>query len=90
MPNMKVMMYIFPVMMLFFMNSLPSGLSYYYLLANVISILQMTVITKWFLDEDKLRAELLANMKKPRKKSKWQLRMEEIQKQQQQAAKKRR
>lgn len=90
MPNMKVMMYIFPIMMLFFMNSLPSGLSYYYLLANVISILQMTVITKWFLNEDKLRAELLANMKKPRKKSKWQLRMEEIQKQQQVAAKKRR
>jgi YidC/Oxa1 family membrane protein insertase len=90
MPNMKVMMYIFPVMMLFFMNSLPAGLSYYYLLANVISILQMTVITKWFLDEDKLRAELLANMKKPRKKSKWQQRMEEIQRQQQQAARKRR
>jgi YidC/Oxa1 family membrane protein insertase len=56
----------------------------------VISILQMTVITKWFLNEDKLRAELLANMKKPRKKSKWQLRMEEIQRQQQQASKKRR
>nr|MBP9160170.1 membrane protein insertase YidC [Flavobacteriales bacterium] len=84
MPNMKVMMYLFPVMMLFFMNSLPAGLSYYYFLANIISILQMTVITKWFLDEDKLRAQLLDNMKKPRKKSKWQLRMEEIQKQQQQ------
>ncbi|MBZ0205542.1 MAG: membrane protein insertase YidC [Flavobacteriales bacterium] len=89
MPNMKVMMYLFPVMMLFFMNSLPAGLSYYYFLANLISILQMTVITKWFLDEDKLRAQLLANMKKPRKKSKWQQRMEEIQKQQQ-ASKKRR
>lgn len=82
MPNMKVMMYLFPVMMLFFMNSLPAGLSYYYFLANVISILQMTVINKWFLDEGKLREQLLANMKKPRKKSKWQLRMEEIQKQQ--------
>ncbi len=90
MPNMKVMMYLFPVTMLFFMNSLPSGLSYYYLLANVISILQMTVITRWFLDEGKVREELLANMKKPRKKSKWQLRLEEIQKQQQTAAKKRR
>ena len=90
MPNMKVMMYLFPVMMLFFMNSLPAGLSYYYFLANIISILQMTVITKWFLDEDKLRAQLLANMKKPRKKSKWQQRMEEIQKQQQGSAKKRR
>ncbi|HEY0975965.1 MAG TPA: membrane protein insertase YidC, partial [Flavobacteriales bacterium] len=40
MPGMKTMMYIFPVMMLFFMNSLPAGLSYYYLLANLISILQ--------------------------------------------------
>lgn len=90
MPNMKVMMYMFPVMMLFFMNSLPAGLSYYYLLANVISILQMTVITRWFLHEGKVREQLLANMKKPRKKSKWQLRLEEIQKQQQATAKKRR
>jgi len=90
MPNMKVMMYMFPVMMLFFMNSLPAGLSYYYLLANVISILQMTVITRWFLNEGKVREQLLANMKKPRKKSKWQLRLEEIQKQQQATAKKRR
>jgi len=89
MPNMKVMMYLFPVMMLFFMNSLPSGLSYYYFLANVISILQMTVISKWLLNEDKLRVELLANMKKPRKKSKWQMRMEEIQKQQQATRKRR-
>lgn len=89
MPNMKLMMYLFPVMMLFFMNSLPSGLSYYYLLANVISILQMTVISRWFIDEEKVRAQLLANMQKPRKKSKWQLRMEEIQRQQQQARKRR-
>ncbi len=90
MPNMKVMMYMFPVMMLFFMNSLPAGLSYYYFLANLISILQMTVITKWFLDEGKLREQLLANMKKPRKKSKWQARMEDIQKQQQATSKRRR
>jgi YidC/Oxa1 family membrane protein insertase len=74
MPNMKLMMYLFPVMMLFFMNSLPSGLSYYYLLANVISILQMTVIKSWFVNEDKIRAELVQNMKTPKKKSKWQQR----------------
>ena len=83
MPGMKTMMYIFPVMMLFFMNSLPAGLSYYYFLANLISILQMTVLAKWFIDEDKLRVELLDNMKKPRKKSKWQQRLEDMQKQQQ-------
>ena len=79
---MKVMMYMFPVMMLFFMNSLPAGLSYYYLLANVISILQMTLLSKFFIDEDKLRAELLTNMSKPKKKSKWQQRIEDMQKQQ--------
>ncbi|MFT3886108.1 MAG: membrane protein insertase YidC [Flavobacteriales bacterium] len=87
MPSMKLMMWLFPVMMLFFMNSLPAGLSYYYLLANVISILQMTVMSKWFIDESKLRAELMENMRKPRKKSKWQQRMEELQKQQQTARK---
>ena len=82
MPSMKLMMWIFPFMMLFFMNSFSSGLSYYYLLANVISILQMTVLTRWFIDEDKMRLELLDNMKKPRKKSRWQQRLEELQKQQ--------
>ena len=92
MPSMKLMMYLFPVMMLFFMNSLPAGLSYYYLLANVISILQMTVMKSWFVNEDKIRAELLQNMKTPRKKSKWQQRLEDMQKQQQaqQNARKRR
>lgn len=88
MPNMKLMMYLFPVMMLFFMNSLPSGLSYYYLLANVISILQMTVMKSWFVNEDKIRAELVQNMKTPKKKSKWQQRLEDMQKQQQAARRK--
>ena len=87
MPNMKLMMYLFPVMMLFFMNSLPSGLSYYYLLANVISILQMTAFKSLFVNEDKIRAQLLLNMKTPRKKSKWQQRLEDMQKQQQAARK---
>ena len=76
------MMYIFPFMMLFFMNSLPAGLSYYYLLANMISILQMTLLKKLFVDEDKIREQLLVNMKTPKKKSKWQQRLEDIQKQQ--------
>jgi YidC/Oxa1 family membrane protein insertase len=89
MPSMKLMMYLFPVMMLFFMNSLPAGLSYYYLAANVISILQMTVLSRWFIDETKLRAELEQNMRTPKKKSKWQQRMEDIQKQQQAQARRR-
>ncbi|MCB9170043.1 MAG: membrane protein insertase YidC [Flavobacteriales bacterium] len=85
MPSMKVMMWMFPIMMLFFLNNYSAGLSYYYLLANVISILQMTVIKRWLVDEDKLRAELLANMKKPKRKSRWQQRLDDLQKQQQQA-----
>jgi YidC/Oxa1 family membrane protein insertase len=83
MPSMKLMMYLFPVMMLFFLNSFSAGLSYYYLLANLISIMQMTVLKRWLIDEDKIRTQLLANMKKPRKKSKWQQRIEDMQKQQQ-------
>ncbi|HQW06767.1 MAG: membrane protein insertase YidC [Flavobacteriales bacterium] len=83
MPNMKVMMYLFPVMMLFFMNSLPAGLSYYYLLANLISILQMTAFKSLFVNEDKIRMQLLTNMKTPKKKSKWQQRLDDMQKQQQ-------
>ena len=85
MPGMKLMMYLFPVMMLFFMNSLPAGLSYYYLLANVISILQMTLFKSVFVNEEKIRAQLVQNMKSPRKKSRWQQRLEEMQKQQQAA-----
>ncbi|HQW86577.1 MAG TPA: membrane protein insertase YidC, partial [Flavobacteriales bacterium] len=85
MPSMKLMIWMFPIMMLFFMNSFSSGLSYYYLLANLISILQMTVMKNWFVDEDKIRAQLVQNMKTPRKKSKWQQRLDELQKQQQQA-----
>ncbi len=83
MPSMKLMIWLFPIMMLFFMNNFSAGLSYYYLLANLISIFQMTLFSKWFIDEKKVRAELLENMKKPRRKSRWQQRLEEMQKQQQ-------
>jgi YidC/Oxa1 family membrane protein insertase len=85
MPSMKLLIWLFPIMMLFFLNNFSAGLSYYYLLANVISILQMTVLKSWFVNEDKIRAQLLQNMKTPKKKSRWQQRLEEMQKQQQQA-----
>ena len=88
MPSMKIMIWMFPIMMLFFLNNFSAGLSYYYLLANVISILQMTVLKSWFVDEEKIRNKLLMNMKTPRKKSKWQQRLEDMQKQQQQARRK--
>lgn len=88
MPNMKVMMYIFPVMMIFFFNSYSSGLTYYYFVSTLISILQMWVIKEYFIDEEKILAKLEANKAKPKKKSKFQARLEEMAKQQQQAKKK--
>ena len=84
MPSMKLMIYLFPIMMLFFLNNYSAGLSYYYLLANLISIAQMTVLKSWFVDEQKIRAKLELNMRSPKKKSKWQQRLEDMQKQQQQ------
>jgi YidC/Oxa1 family membrane protein insertase len=77
MPGMKTMMYIMPVMFLGFFNSYASALSYYYLLTNLITFAQMYIIRK-SIDEDKIRRQILANKKKPVKKSKFQARLEEM------------
>ncbi len=87
MPGMKTMMYFMPVMLLGIFNSFASGLSYYYFLANVITFGQMFLFRK-FIDEDALHAKIEENKKKPVKKSKWQKRMEELARQQQEAQKK--
>ncbi|MDD2386245.1 MAG: membrane protein insertase YidC [Bacteroidales bacterium] len=84
MPGMKTMMYIMPFMMIFWFNKYYSGLSYYYFLANVFTILQTWIIQKFIIDEDKLLAQMESNKKKPAKpKSKWQKRLEDAQKMQQ-------
>ncbi|RIH63187.1 membrane protein insertase YidC [Mariniphaga sediminis] len=80
MPGMKTMMYMMPVMFLFILNNYSSGLSYYYFLANVITIGQ-TYIIRSFIDEEKIRAQLQVNKKKPVKKSKFQKRLEDMAKQ---------
>lgn len=82
MAGMKWMSYMMPVMFLFFFNDYASGLSYYYFLSLLITIVQTWVFRK-FMDEDKVRAEMLANAKKPRKKSGFMARLEEAQRQQQ-------
>ena len=82
MPNMKVMMYIFPFFMLFIFNNLSAGLSYYYFLANTITLLQMVVIKNFLIDEDKIRAKIAENKKKPKaSKSRFQRKLEEMAKQ---------
>ena len=82
MPGMKTMMYIMPVMLLFFLNSFSAGLTYYYFVANLITIIQNEVF-KRSIDESKILAKLQANSAKPVKKSKFQQRLEQMQKQQQ-------
>jgi YidC/Oxa1 family membrane protein insertase len=78
MPGMQTMMYMMPVMFLFILNKYASGLSYYYFLANVITIGQMYLF-RVMIDEDKIRAKLQANKKKaPAAKSNFQKRLEKI------------
>jgi len=85
MPNMKVMMYIFPVLMIFFFNDYSAGLSYYYFISTLMSILIMVMIKKFFVNEDKLKVKMMAKKQSaktdagPKKKSKFQERLEEMQ-----------
>lgn len=92
MPNMKVLMYIFPIMMIFFFNNYSSGLSYYYFISTLFSILIMFMIKKFFVDEEKLKLKMeakadSASAKGPKKKSNFQARLEEMQRKQQEALK---
>ncbi len=77
MPGMKTMMYMMPIMFLFILNSYSSGLSYYYFLANVITIGQ-TYLVRGMVDEDKIRAQIQLNKKKTVAKSKFQQRLEQM------------
>lgn len=82
MPGMGMMMYIMPIMMLFFLNDFPAALNYYYFLSMLITILQTMVIKRFFIDEKSILAQIEANKKKPTKKSKWQARYEELMREQ--------
>lgn len=75
MPGMKTMMYIMPVMFMLILNNFSAGLTYYYFLANVITIAQ-TQISRRFVSEDEILKKIEENKKKPVKKSKWQQRLE--------------
>ena len=83
MPGMKFMMYFMPFMMLFMFNSMAAGLNLYYFCSLSITMLQMVLIRK-FTNEKKVRARMAAYDAKhknggPQKKSKFQQRMEEMQ-----------
>lgn len=86
MPDMRVIMYIFPFMMIFFFNNYASGLSYYYFISTLMTIIIMFVIKTFFVNEDKLKEKIaLARAKSStksggeKKKSKFMQRIEEAQ-----------
>lgn len=78
MPNMKFIMYLSPVMMLFFFNNYASGLSLYYFISNLITIGIMLVIKNYILNEDKIHAQIQENKKKPKKENRFQKKMREM------------
>ncbi len=84
MPGMKWMMYLMPVMFLFFFNSYPAALSYYYFLSLLITIIQ-TWIFRRCVNEEKLRRKMAENAARPKKKSGFMARLEEAQRKQQAA-----
>ena len=91
MAGMKFMsLYLMPIMMFFICNNLSAALSYYYLLSNIITMGMTWYIRKYVVTEDKVRAEMMLNAHKPQKKSKWQMRLEEAQRMQEQMQKNRR
>ena len=91
MAGMKFMsVWLMPIMMFFICNNLSSALSYYYLLSNIFTMAQTWYIRKFVVTEDRVRAEMVANANKPKQKSKWQQRLEEAQKMQEQMQKNRR
>ena len=83
MAGMKFMsVWLMPIMMFVICNNLSSALSYYYLLSNIITMGMTWYIRKFVVTEDKVRAEMMVKAKQPKKKSKWQMRLEEAQKMQ--------
>ena len=82
-PMMKYMPYIFPFMMLFIFNKLPSALTWYYTVSNVITLVLQFVIQTYIIDHDKILKQISLNRSKPKKQSKWQERMQSMQEAQQ-------
>ena len=76
MPNMKFIMYLMPLMMLFFFNNYSSGLSLYYFVSNLLTILLMVLIKNFVVNESKILLQIEENKKKPRKASGFSARLQ--------------
>ncbi len=78
-PVLKYMPYIFPFFMLFIFNKMPSALTWYYTVSNLITLILQFVIQTYIIDHDKILSKIQANKSKPKGKSKWQERLEAMQ-----------
>ena len=83
-PVLKYMPYFFPVILLFIFNRLPSGLTWYYTVSNVITLTLQFVIQNYIINHDRIITQIEANRKKPKKQNKWQERIAQMQEQQKQ------
>jgi YidC/Oxa1 family membrane protein insertase len=81
-PALKYMPYIYPFILFFIFNGLPSALTWYYTVSNVITLVLQWVINTYIIDHDQILAKLEANRKKPKTKPKWQEKFEQMQEQQ--------
>jgi YidC/Oxa1 family membrane protein insertase len=83
-PVLKYMPYFFPIIMLFIFNNLPAGLTWYYTVSNIITLLLQFIIQNYVINHDKIVVKIEENRKKPKTKSKWQEQLERMQEQQRQ------
>ena len=89
MAQMKWIMYLMPIIFLGIFNNYAAGLTYYYFLANIFTMTQQYIMKK-FVDEEAILAQIEENKKKPAKpKSKFQRKLEAMQKQQEEKIRKR-
>jgi YidC/Oxa1 family membrane protein insertase len=77
-PALKYMPYIFPFMLLFIFNSLPSALTWYYTVSNIVTLLLQFIIQKFIINHDKILAEIQVKRRTPKKKSNWQEKYEQM------------
>ena len=81
-PVLKYMPYIFPFFLLFIFNKLPSALTWYYTVSNLVTLGLQFAIQNYIIDHDKILAKMDENRKKPKAKSKWQEKFDQMQAQQ--------
>jgi YidC/Oxa1 family membrane protein insertase len=84
-PALKYMPYIFPFILLFVFNRLPAALTWYYTVSNIITLILQFIIQNYIIDHDKILAKIELNRKKPKTKSKWAERLEQMQEAQKKA-----